>query len=111
MSRKHGALLLVAALGAMWMGASAARQLRQSPSTAYYELRVTAAVGAPDCYQKTVILVNGQFQATTVEVKQGDILVVRMPLVCTPAVLARACVGADTLPLPTGARWPPPPRL
>jgi hypothetical protein len=38
------------------------------------------AVAAPDCYQKSVILVNGQFQATTIEVKQGDILMVRMPL-------------------------------
>jgi hypothetical protein len=82
------------------VGAAAARQLRQTPGTTYYELRVTTAVAAPDCYQKNVVLVNGQFQPS-LEVKQGDTLVVRgcrldaSALQCCSATRARAWRSAS----------------
>jgi hypothetical protein len=64
-------LLLLAALVAV----AHARKLQQSGKTVYKEFRVTTARGAPDCFEKNILLVNGEFMPT-ITVDQGDILVV-----------------------------------
>ena len=68
--------LLVLAAAAPQL-ATARRELRQEAPAAekYYEFRITTARQAPDCFEKNVILVNGQFQPS-IEVKQGEVLVV-----------------------------------
>ncbi len=44
-----------------------------------HELRVNILNGAPDCYPKTLIVANGQWQYP-IEVTQGDILQVSRPV-------------------------------
>lgn len=64
-------LLLLAALVAVAHG----RKLQQSGKTVYKEFRVTTSRGAPDCFEKNIMLVNGEFMPT-ITVDQGDTLVV-----------------------------------
>jgi hypothetical protein len=48
---------------------------RLSDSVLYYEMHVTVARGAPDCFTRDVVLVNGLFQPT-IEVYTNDTLMV-----------------------------------
>ena len=50
-----------------------------------YNWDVTISAQAPDCFQKHVILVGGQFQPT-IRVRQGDILQVARPVPQAPNV-------------------------
>lgn len=44
------------------------------PSVAHYDLNITVDLRSPDCFLRPVILVNGKFFNTTLEVVQGQIL-------------------------------------
>ena len=69
--------LLLAALLATAVGAAEAAVRK-------YDWHVALATGAPDCFERDVILVNGQL-SPTLEITQGDTLEVRSLCRCQPA--------------------------
>lgn len=69
LATRVGAVLLLAAL-------LPTATARNSPRVRKYNWRVTLDVAAPDCFERPVILVNGQL-SPTIEVEQGDILQAR----------------------------------
>ncbi|KAH9947844.1 multicopper oxidase [Amylocystis lapponica] len=52
--------------------------VNESTTTRYFEWTVAEAMGAPDGFQKPMLVVNGQFPGPTIEANEGDRIIVNV---------------------------------